>query len=651
MQADPRLGSEIAGHRIEAVIGRGRLATVYLARHLRLGRRVALKVLDPALSDDPTFRETFLREGRLAASLDHPNVVTVYDAGESDGVLFVAMRYVDGTDLERLIASEGALEPARAVAIVTQVAAALDAAHALGLVHRGIVPGDILVESSSDGERVFLTDFGITKHVAAATRVTRTGSFAGAVDHVAPELIRGTDAVDRRADVYSLGCVLFHALVGRPPFARDSELVTIYAHLEDPPPRPSEERPGLPAALDPVVERALAKRPADRYPTCGALAADADRALGSGGADGATPHAVAEHARTASRPRMAAVVAGIGAAVAVLIVGGSILAIDGDGGTSPTSIPTSAPPDASPQPPALQSDVLIAAVGEIACNAPPYVEGDLDHCRYDDTAALVDPGALDAFLALGDTQYDAGTSEEYAAYYDPYWGDLRPITKPVPGDREHANDPTSRPSGYFRYFGDAVRGHEGLGSYSFDLPAGCSPEASTCWHIVALNSERCLLPEGCGPGTATYAWLEGDLRTHPNDRYPCMLAYWHHPLHSFANDGSATPEVRPLWELLDAAGADVVLNANAHNYQRWAPVDADGAPDADGMVQFVVGTGGSRKDSLAFGTFPEGLAAAQDSTFGVLLVGLEVGSFTWRWVSAEGQPAYEDGSTAAVDCA
>jgi hypothetical protein len=166
-----------------------------------------------------------------------------------------------------------------------------------------------------------------------------------------------------------------------------------------------------------------------------------------------------------------------------------------------------------------------------------------------------------------------------------------------------------------------------------------------------VNSELCLLPQGCGPGTPTYAWLEGDLRAHPNDRYACTLAYWHHPLHSFSNDTTATPEVRPLWELLDAAGADVVLNANAHNYQRWAPVDADGGPDPEGIVEFVVGTGGSRKDELAFGTFPEGLAAAQDSTFGVLLVGLEDGGFTWRWVSAAGQPGYEDGSPpGAVDC-
>ncbi len=168
------MGTELPGHRIVSVIGRGSMAVVYLAEHLRLGRRVALKVLDPEMAEDEAFRERFIRESRIAAGLDHPNVVTVYDAGEADGVLYLSMRYVEGTDLERLLRSETRLEPSRAVSIISQCASALDAA-------------DILLESQSQGgDRVFLADFGISKQLAPSTRLTRTGSLMGTVDYVAP---------------------------------------------------------------------------------------------------------------------------------------------------------------------------------------------------------------------------------------------------------------------------------------------------------------------------------------------------------------------------------------------------------------------------------------------------------------------------------
>ena len=306
MQADPRVGTELAGHRIEAVIGRGAMAVVYLARHLRLGRQVALKVLDPALADDEAFRERFIRDCRAAAALDHPNVVTVYDAGEADGVLYLSMRYVEGTDLERLLEVEGYLSPEIALSIVAQCAAALDAAHAEGLVHRGVVPAAILLERGwMDGGRAFLADFGITKHVAASTRMTRTGSFAGTVDYVAPEEIRGDDDVDGRADVYSLGCVLYRCLTGEVPFPRDSELVTIYAHLEDPPPRPSDTRSDLPTAMDGVIARALAKSREQRYATCMDLARAAADAIGATSpatrSKHTNPRASARNARVARR--------------------------------------------------------------------------------------------------------------------------------------------------------------------------------------------------------------------------------------------------------------------------------------------------------------------------------------------------------------
>ncbi|HET7868898.1 MAG TPA: serine/threonine-protein kinase [Actinomycetota bacterium] len=227
MGGDRRVGTELAGHRIVSVIGRGSMAVVYLAEHLRLGRRVALKVLDPETAEDEGFRDRFIRESRIAAGLDHPNVVTVYDAGEADGVLYLSMRYVEGTDLERLLRSETRLETSRAVSIISQCASALAAAHAEGLVHRDVKPADILLESQSHGgDRVFLADFGISKQLAPSTRLTRTGSLMGTVDYVAPEQIRGED-VDRRADIYSLGCVLYRCLTGEVPFPRTSEITTI----------------------------------------------------------------------------------------------------------------------------------------------------------------------------------------------------------------------------------------------------------------------------------------------------------------------------------------------------------------------------------------------------------------------------------------
>ena len=223
-----------------------------------------------------------MRGSRAAAALDHPNILPVYDAGEADGVLYLSTRFVDGTDLGRLLESEGPLAPEAASTIVTRCAAALDAAHAHGLVHGGLVPAAILLERGwEDGGRIFISDFGITRHVASSTRLTRTGSFAGSVDYVAPEEIRGESDVDGRADVYSLGCILYHCLTGEVPFPRESELVTIFAHLEDPPPQASHVRPDLPSAIDPVIERALAKPPRERFSSCLELAEAASLALGS----------------------------------------------------------------------------------------------------------------------------------------------------------------------------------------------------------------------------------------------------------------------------------------------------------------------------------------------------------------------------------
>ena len=332
MRADPRVGTELAGHRVVAVIGRGGMAVVYLAEHLRLGRRVALKVLDPEMAEDEAFRERFIRESRIAAGLDHPNVVTVYDAGEADGVLYISMRYVEGTDLERLLRGVTKLEPPRAVSIVSQCAAALDAAHAEGLVHRDVKPANILLasEGRTPGDRVYLSDFGVTKRLHSGAGLTRTGQFVGTVDYVAPEQIRGQD-VDGRADVYSLGCVLFRCLTGGVPFPRETEVGTIYAHLEDDPPSVSELSPAL-AEVGEVVARAMAKSRDDRFATCRELADAAGRAIGAP-ATAPPPARVREGAQTeapsrgrhARRRRVAVIAVVSGAVVAALTVAAVLL--------------------------------------------------------------------------------------------------------------------------------------------------------------------------------------------------------------------------------------------------------------------------------------------------------------------------------------
>jgi YVTN family beta-propeller protein len=279
--ADPRIGTEIAGYRVEAALGQGGMGVVYLAEDIRLGRKVALKLLAPQLAEDEAFRERFLRESRLAASLDHQSIVPIYDAGEADGGLYIAMRYVEGSDLEALL-KKGPLEPARALGIVSQVASALDAAHSRGLVHRDVKPGNILIaaEAGSDvGDHVYLSDFGLTKAAGSGTRLTATGELVGTVDYIAPEQIEGRGE-GPRSDMYALGCVLYECLTGEPPYRRDSTVAVLFAHIQGDIPRASERRPELPPGIDAMLAKALAKDPEDRYATGRELVAAARAALG-----------------------------------------------------------------------------------------------------------------------------------------------------------------------------------------------------------------------------------------------------------------------------------------------------------------------------------------------------------------------------------
>mgnify|MGYP000371383462 CR=1 FL=1 len=272
------VGSEFAGHRIAGVLGKGGMGVVYRATKLALERDRALKVIAPALSDVDRFRERFKRESRMAASIEHPNVIPVHDAGEENGMLYLAMRLVEGTDLHRLASGQG-IGAERAARVIAGVAAALDAAHAAGLVHRDVKPANVLIEDG-DEERVYLTDFGITRTTKGGETLTGTGEFVGSVDYIAPEQAAG-EPVDARTDVYSLGGVAHFALTGGQPFPRDSQVATLFAHANAPRPRPTAIDPNLPAAVDAVIVKAMATDPADRYASAGDMAGDLARALGT----------------------------------------------------------------------------------------------------------------------------------------------------------------------------------------------------------------------------------------------------------------------------------------------------------------------------------------------------------------------------------
>ncbi len=269
----PMVGSEFAGYRIRSVIGRGGMSVVYQADNYRLGSVVALKVLAPELATNDLFRTRFLEESRIAASLNHPNVIPIYDMGPSDGLLYIAMRYVSGTDMRALLNKQPRpLPPEEAVFLLGQGARALDAAHRKGLVHRDVKPGNFLIENGGDDDpdHVYLSDFGITKYSMSRSGLTPTGEFLGTIDYIAPEQIRALP-VDGRADQYSLGCILYECLTGHLPFEKERDAAIIWAHVEEMPPLPSTVRADLPAEVDDVFARVLAKNPEERYPTCRAF--------------------------------------------------------------------------------------------------------------------------------------------------------------------------------------------------------------------------------------------------------------------------------------------------------------------------------------------------------------------------------------------
>ena len=270
-------GDVFVNHRIEGLAGRGGMGVVYRATDLDLDRVVALKVIAPALANEPDFRARFVAESKAAASIEHPHVIPVYYAGDQDGVLFIVMRFVDGPDLRALVRAEGNLDADRAANVVSQISGALDAAHAHGLVHRDVKPANVLLGAE---DHAYLTDFGLTKREASTGGLSRAGGWVGTLGFVAPEQIRG-ERVDARTDVYALGCVLVHALTGDAPYNRESDEATLWAHLNAPPPTDR-----VPAAFAGVVTRALAKDPADRFPSAGDLGRAVLAAAGRSNATG-----------------------------------------------------------------------------------------------------------------------------------------------------------------------------------------------------------------------------------------------------------------------------------------------------------------------------------------------------------------------------
>ncbi len=349
-------GDVFAGHRIEREVGRGGMGVVYLAEHLRLERKVAIKILNPEFARDEAFLRRFIRESRLAAGLYHENIVQVFDAGEVDGVAYISMRFVDGTDLAALLRSVGTLTPGETVDIAGQVASALDFAHERGLVHRDVKPANILLEAArADGKRkAFLGDFGVTKLVSGEV-TTESGQFVGTLDYTAPEQIRGTQ-VDGRADQYSLACVLFQCLAGGIPFPRDADVPKMFAHIQDPPPSLAGRGLAAGPAVDEVIRRAMAKRPADRFEMCVEFVVAAADALDVP----RTPRASMTHvearppitapipappAGDGGRPRRSRRVRRTAVALLstlVLLAGaaGAFILTRGDGGTRPPATPT-----------------------------------------------------------------------------------------------------------------------------------------------------------------------------------------------------------------------------------------------------------------------------------------------------------------------
>jgi YVTN family beta-propeller protein len=433
-------GATFAGYTIEREIGRGGMGVVYLAAHERLGRLVALKLIAPEQAGDRLSRERFIRESRLAAAIEHPHAVPIYEAGDEDDTLFIAMRYVEGTDLRALLVREQWLAPDRAISLLADVAGALDDAHARGLVHRDVKPGNILIGQVGGEEWAYLTDFGLTKRTTGS-ELTGSGEWVGTLDYASPEQIRG-EALDARSDVYSLGCVMFEALSGRVPFERPDDVSKLYAHLNDAPPRLAEIAPDLAPDIQPVLDRALAKQPSDRFPSAGDLARAAgsaargepitvpERSVAAGEAAPGGSQGEAPTRRLARKPHRGVLVAAIAAvlAAAALVVLGIAL-LGNDSGRGPAVAETIA----------VGSEPLALSVGEGGVWVTNSGDGTVTRINpaTGDPGRAIRVGASPAGVAVGDgSVWVADSGSDAVSRLDPETGDARGETRV--GDRPSA---------------------------------------------------------------------------------------------------------------------------------------------------------------------------------------------------------------------
>ena len=481
---DPRIGTDLGPYHIEAVVGRGGMGVVYRATDTKLDRPVALKLLAPDFVDDEAFRARFLRESKMAAAIDHPNIIPIYEAGALDGTYFLAMRYVDGTDLASRLRA-GALEPRTTVALLAQVAGALDAAHAAGLVHRDVKPANLLLASGHGVDRadhVYLTDFGLTKQRGSDTALTRTGSFLGTLEYVAPEQIEGKP-LDGRADQYALAAIAVECLTGESPFPRDSDLAIVNAHLRDAPPSIHERRPDLLAAVDAVIARGLAKDPAARYPDCRTFVDDLREALG---VTGSQPRPVPATATSSDRrPLVAAAVAIIGL-VAVAAI--AFASLGGGGGVA----------SASPSLGALASASPVASIGASSPTDDVFPNAD--------EAALLEtlPGELRSTCERGPYNVvEAGVRGFGQAAIAP--SSSVTCTYPVGA---------ARPTVIVRRFGRATQGVTTDDVVSFIIgsrnirPGDCAsqPNAAGRWQLAEQDAGAIVCYTDTGTGDAVIYW-------------------------------------------------------------------------------------------------------------------------------------------------
>jgi tRNA A-37 threonylcarbamoyl transferase component Bud32 len=409
MDSSPRVGTSFAGYRIEAVIGQGGMSTVYRAEHPRLGSVVAVKVLDPRLGRDEAFRERFVREARMAAALNHPNVIPVYDAGHAGDELFIVMRHVAGRDLGALLREQGRLENDVAARLLAQACNGLDSAHQHGLVHGDVKPANLLLEKAGDGAgglHLYVADFGVVANIA------ETGGSTGTFGYMAPEQIEGKP-IDPRTDVYALGCVAYECLCGMAPFSRDGEAATLWAHMQEVPTPPTHIRPELPSGLDQVLARAMAKSPEDRYASCTAFSHDIGIAA-SGGAPARPRRPPKPHAERRPRSRLwdalgcvVAVAVGAGLAFVATRDRGDSSATVTSGGTVTVTAPTYTGGTA-----ALRRIVSGAAVLPTGCDAA--------------STRQVHPDDVTVWCRLGSTSAAAGQVASAISITDfpPDWTDL-----------------------------------------------------------------------------------------------------------------------------------------------------------------------------------------------------------------------------------